>query len=204
MNKKEYFLLIFEKLKKKYGTNKKRLAAEGWKSNWKTLISIIMSAQSRDETTIPIAKNLFDKYRSLRSLSEAKLKDIIDVFSSLNYKNNKAKNVLETAKILIKKYNGKVPDTLEELIELPGVGRKTANLVLSEIHRKDAICIDTHCHRIANVIGLVKTKNPHETELELQKIAPKKHWSKINRLFVLWGKDVSGKDKSKLISHLEK
>ncbi|MBU0906923.1 MAG: hypothetical protein KKE05_02075, partial [Nanoarchaeota archaeon] len=115
----------------------------------------------------------------------------------------KSKNSKATAELLIKNFQGKVPDTIEQLVTLPGVGRKTANLVLSEIHNKDGICVDTHVHRISNVLGLAKTKTPHETELALQKVAPKRYWSKINRLFVLWGKEVRGRDKKKLIKHLE-
>lgn len=204
MNKKKYFLEIFKKAEKKYGNNPKRLAAEGWHSNWKTLVGIIMSAQSRDETTIQIAKNLFKKYTKLIDLAEANLSDVKKVFRSLNYNNTKAKNVINTSKIILKDYKGRVPNTLDELIKLPGVGRKTANLVLGEVYGKEAICIDTHCHRISNVLGLVKTKTPYETELELQRIAPKRYWNKINRLFVLWGKDVPGRDKQRLIGYLKK
>jgi len=204
VDRKKYFLEIYKKAIKKYGSYSKRLAAEGWNSNWKTLIAIMMSAQSRDETTILIAKTLFKKYSTLNSLAKANVSDVKNIFGSLNYNNTKAKNVVNTSRIILKRYKGKVPNNLERLMELPGVGRKTANLVLSEIYGKDAICIDTHCHRISNVLGLVKTKTPYETELELQKIAPKKYWNKINRLFVLWGKEVSGRDKNKLINHLKK
>ena len=92
---------------------------------------------------------------------------------------------------------------IEELVELPGVGRKTANLVIAEVHDGDGICIDTHVHRISNVLGLVKTKNPTETEFALMKIAPRTYWSRINRLFVLWGKSVGGRDRKKLLAALE-
>ena len=86
---------------------------------------------------------------------------------------------------------------------MPGVGRKTANLIIVEIHNKDGLCVDTHVHRLSNVLNLVKTKTPHETEFALKEIAPKKYWSKINRIFVLWGKDAPGRDKSKLLKKLE-
>ena len=119
----------------------------------------------------------------------------------MNYNNTKAKNVISAAKYILEN-NKKVPNSLDKLLKIPGVGRKTANLVLSEVYKKDTITIDTHCHRVANVIGLVKTRTPHETELELQKIAPKKYWSKINRLFVLWGKEVPGKNKERLLKKL--
>jgi len=92
---------------------------------------------------------------------------------------------------------------MEELLAFRGVGRKTANLVLTTIHNKDSICVDTHVHRISNVLGLVKTKTPEQTEYALKKIVPKKYWSRINRLFVLWGKSVSGRDRERLLRGLE-
>ena len=96
-----------------------------------------------------------------------------------------------------------MPDGIDELLKLPGVGRKPANLVLSEVYGKDTITIDTHCHRILNVLGIVRAKTPRQTELEMMKIAPKKCWPRINRLFVLWGQDVRGRDKMKLLAKLD-
>ena len=203
MDKKKYFLRIFKKAQRKYGRSTKRLAAEGWNENWKMLIATIMSAQSRDETTIPIAENLFREYNSLSKLANTKTSDVLKIFKGLNYNRTKAKNVIATAKSLIEDHNGKVPDTIEELMKLPGVGRKTANLVLSEVCGKDSITIDTHCHRLLNVLGVVKTKTPQQTEFEMMKIAPRKYWSKINRIFVLWGKEVPGRDKNKLLKRLK-
>ena len=203
MNKTALFLEIFKKAEKKYGKSEKRLAGEGWEYDWQTLITTIMSAQSRDETTIPIAENLFKKYPTLESLAKAKYEEVLMAFKSLNYNKTKAKNVIAAAQYMINNYQGKTPDTIEQLIEIPGVGRKTANLIITEIHNKEGICVDTHVHRISNVLGLVKTKTPHQTELELQKIAPKKYWSRINRIFVLWGKDAPGKNKQRLLKKLE-
>jgi endonuclease-3 len=203
MNKKEYFLKIYKKARKKYGKSSKRLAAEKWGPAWKTLVATIMSAQSRDETTIPIAQKLFKKYPTLEKLAVAKVSDVKKVFKSLNYNNTKAKNVVSAAKFILKEYKGKIPKKIDLLVKIPGVGRKTANLVLSEVYGKATITIDTHCHRISNVLGLVKTKNPHETELALQKIAPKRYWNKINRLFVLWGKEVPGRNKKRLLKKLD-
>lgn len=203
MNKKEYFLEIFHKAEKKYSQNDKRLAGEGWEHDWQTVIVTIMSAQSRDETTIPIAEELFRKYNSLQKLAGAKYEDVLLVLRSLNYNRTKAKNIINCCKMLVSNFNGDVPDSIEELVQLPGVGRKTANLVLAEIHSKDTICVDTHVHRIANVFGFVKTKNATETEYALQKIAPRSYWSKINRIFVLWGKDVPGKDKKRFMKKLD-
>ncbi len=201
-SKRKLFLKMFRKAEKKYGEYEKRLAAEGWEYDWQIVITTIMSAQSRDETTIPIAEALFERYNYLEKLAKANYKDVFRILKSLNYNKTKSKNIIATARILIGKHNGKVPDTIEELIELPGVGRKTANLILSEIHNKNTITVDTHVHRLSNVLGLVKTKTPHQTELALQKIAPKRYWNKINRIFVLWGKEAKGKDKKELLKKL--
>jgi|SRR3989344_63122 len=203
MDKQKYFLKVFKKAEKKYGKNNKRLAGDSWNEHWKTLIATIMSAQSRDETTIPIAENLFKRYKNLKLLSKAKYKDVLNILRSLNYNRTKTKNIINAARFIINNFKGRIPDNLEDLIKIPGVGRKTANLVLSVCHKKDGICVDVHVHRISNVLGLVKTKNPHQTELELMKIAPKKYWSRINRIFVLWGKEVSGRDKKKLLRKLD-
>lgn len=203
MNKTDYFLGIFHKAEKKYGKSEKRLAGEGWEKDWQLIVTTIMSAQSRDETTIPIAEGLFRKYSSLDKLAKAKYEDVLKILKSLNYNRTKSKNIIACAKMLVSDFNGKVPDNIDELVKLPGVGRKTANLVLGELHKKDAICVDVHVHRISNAIGLVKTKNPTETEYALMKIAPKNLWSRINRLFVLWGKNVKGYDKKKILDVLK-
>lgn len=203
MNKKKYFLEIFKKAKKKYERSEKRLAAEGWKHDWQTLMATIYSAQSRDETTIPVMKLTFKKLPTLEKFASAPLNQIMFLTKKINYYKTKSKNAKASAQTLIEKHRGKLPDTIEKLMELHGVGRKTANLILSEIHDKNTICVDTHVHRLSNILGLVKTKTPHETELALQKIAPKNYWPKINRIFVLWGKEVPGRDKKKLLEKLE-
>lgn len=202
MNKKEYFSEIFKKAEKKFGKAEKRLAGDGWEKDWQTLIATIMSAQTRDEVTIPVAEDLFRKYSSLEKLSKAKTSEVLKIIKRVNFSKSKAKNVIGTAKMLVSDFGGKVPNDIEELVKLPGVGRKTANLTLSEVHAKEGICVDTHVHRISNVLGLVKTKNPTETEYALMEIAPKRDWSRINRLFVLWGKSVRGRDKKKILGAL--
>jgi endonuclease-3 len=199
MDKRKQFLIIFKAAKKKYGKLEKRLSAEGWKYDWQTLISTIMSAQSRDETTIPIAEKLFRKYNTLDKLANAKYVDVLKTFKSLNYNKTKAKHVIEAAKFILKEFRGKLPEEIEDLIKIPGVGRKTANIVRVEVHGRHAIPVDTHVHRLANVLELVKTKTPEQTEFALMDIVPKKYWIEVNRIFVLWGKDVPGRDKNKLL-----
>lgn len=204
MEKRKEFIKIFKKAEKKYKNSKKRLAAEGWDADWKLLIATIMSAQSRDETTLQIAEILFKEYNSLKKLANAKFSKVLKIFNALNYNKTKAKHIIKAAKILVDTFCGEVPDKLEDLLKIPGVGRKTANLILTESHELDAITVDTHVHRLANVLGFVHTKNPHQTELELMKIAPKRYWSRINRIFVLWGKDVRGRDKKKFLAKLKR
>ena len=202
MDKKQYFIDIFEKANKKFENDYTRLAAEGWKEPWQVLIVTIMSAQSKDETTIVIGEELFKKYPSLNELADADYEDVLKIFKSLNYNKTKAKHVISSAQKLRDDFNGAVPSSLDDLISLPGVGRKTANLVMGEVFNKPAICVDTHVHRISNIFGFVKTKNPDETEKELMKFVPEKYWNSINRVFVLWGKSVAGWDKNKLLDFI--
>jgi endonuclease-3 len=206
MDKTVRFIELFEKAEKKYGQYNKRLAGEGWNADWMMLVATILSAQTRDETTIPVAEELFKKYNTVDCLAKAKLSDVERTIKRINFYKNKSKNIIGTAKWLKENGYGKsgtVPDTIEELIKMPGVGRKTANLVMTEVHNKDGICVDTHVHRISNIFGFVKTKNPKETEFALMKIVPKQYWSRINRIFVLWGKEVRGRDKKKFLEKLK-
>lgn len=201
--KRRLFLEIFRKAEKKYGKISKRLASEEWGEPWQTLVTTIMSAQNRDETTIPIAEELFREHPTLEKLSNAKYPDILKIFKSLNYNRTKAKNVIGAAKFIRSEFGGKVPEDIDDLVKIPGVGRKTANIVLVEVHKQHAIPVDTHVHRLSNVLGLVKTKMPEQTEQELMKIVPRKYWGRVNRIFVLWGKSVSGRDKKRFLKALE-
>ena len=154
------------------------------------LIGTILSARTRDENTSVVVKKLFEKYKTARSLARAKVADIEKIIKSTGFYHVKARRIIEVASIIDSKYDGKVPDSLEELLELPGVGRKTANCVLVYAFEKPAIPVDTHVHRISNRIGLVKTKTPEETELELMKKIPKKYWLEINDTFVMYGQNI--------------
>jgi endonuclease III len=206
MDRRIEFLRIFRLAEKKYAKSEKLLAGDfkHWKEDWKVLISTILSAQSRDETTIPIAEKLFERYKSLRELANAKYSGVLQILKSMNYNKTKSKHVIAAAKFILEEFDGKVPDEIDDLVRIPGVGRKTANLVVTEVHNMDGICVDTHVHRICNVFGIVETKTPEQTEMELRRIIPKKYWSRINRLFVLWGKDVAGRDREKLLRKLKK
>ncbi|PIN74610.1 endonuclease III [Candidatus Woesearchaeota archaeon CG10_big_fil_rev_8_21_14_0_10_37_12] len=155
---------------------------------FKVLISTILSARAKDETTEVIAEKLFEKYPTVEKLANAKQKEVIEIIRKIGFFNNKSKNIINAAKMLIEKFDGEVPDNLEKLIELPGVGRKVANCVLVYSFGKDAIPVDIHVHRISNRLGWVKTKTPEETEQKLMKLVPQKHWQIVNDTFVTHGK----------------
>lgn len=189
---------------KKLGNKKMRLAAESWDENWKTLISTIMSARTRDEVTIPVAKNLFSKYPTMQKLAKANIKDIQKVIKPVNFYKNKSKSVLNCAKILINEYNEKVPLNFEELIKLPGVGRKTANVFLSEIG-KDAIGVDTHLSYCSQKLGWTKNKDPYKIEKDLEKLFSQKLWKSVNPIVVRFGKTyTSKKRKDELLEKLKR
>ena len=154
------------------------------------LIGTILSARAKDEATSRIVKDLFKVYKNPKQLANAKVRDVEKIIKSIGFYHVKAKRIIEVAKIIYSKYKGVVPDDLEKLVELPGVGRKTANCVLVYAYEKPAIPVDIHVHRISNRLGLVKTKNPEETEFELMKIFPKRLWLNINETFVKYGQNI--------------
>ncbi len=154
------------------------------------LIGTILSARTKDETTTKVVNVLFSKYKNVKALANAKLKDVEKIIKSIGFYHIKAKRIIEVSKIINSKYKGKVPDNLEKLVELPGVGRKTANCVLVYAFDKPAIPVDIHVHRISNRLGLVETKTPEETELELMKKIPEKFWLEINDTFVMYGQNI--------------
>ena len=154
------------------------------------LIGTILSARTKDESTTKVVKVLFSKYKNPKQLANAKLKDVEKIIKPIGFYHVKSKRIIEVAKIINSKYKGKVPDDLDILVQLPGVGRKTANCVLVYAFEKPAIPVDIHVHRISNRLGLVETKNPEETEQELMKKVNKKHWIDINDTFVMYGQNI--------------
>ncbi len=154
------------------------------------LIGTILSARTKDETTTKIVKALFLKYKNPKELANAKIKDVEKIIKSIGFYHVKSKRIIEVAKIINSQFKGIVPDDLETLLKLPGVGRKTANCVLVYAYEKPAIPVDIHVHRISNRLGLVDTKTPEETEQELMKKIPKKYWIDINDTFVMYGQNI--------------
>jgi endonuclease III len=141
-----------------------------------------MSARTRDSVTVIIAKKLFKVAPDLKHLKNLSEKQIEDLIYGISFHKTKAKHIYSLAHMI-----DKVPTARDKLMKLPGVGRKTANLVINRAFDTPAIAVDTHVHRITNILGWVHTKSPEETEKELIKVLPKKYWSDINRLFVSIG-----------------
>jgi endonuclease-3 len=154
------------------------------------LIGTILSARTRDENTSLVVKKLFAKYKTAHELARAKVSDVEKIIKPTGFYRVKARRIIRVASLIDSQYSGKVPDDLDELLKLPGVGRKTANCVLVYAFDKPAIPVDTHVHRISNRLGLVETKTPEETEIALMKKIPKKYWLKINDTFVMYGQNI--------------
>lgn len=154
------------------------------------LIGTILSARTKDESTTKVVKILFSKYKNAKDLANAKLNDVEKIIKPIGFYHVKSKRIIEVAKIIDKKYKGKVPEDLDSLVQLPGVGRKTANCVLVYAFEKPAIPVDIHVHRISNRLGLVQTKTPEETEIKLMEKIPKKFWIEINDTFVMYGQNI--------------
>ena len=157
---------------------------------FKILIGTILSARTRDEVTTAVIKALFSRFKNPDELSRANLSDIKKLIQKIGFYNVKASRLKEVSQLIIKKYNGEVPSNLDDLLTLPGVGRKTANCVLVYGFKKAAIPVDIHVHRISNRIGIVNTKNPEETENVLQKSIDKKYWIRLNETFVMFGQNI--------------
>lgn len=173
------------------GTTSTMLGRLGAKYDpFKVLISTILSARAKDEVTEVLAEKLFLTYDTPEKLAATKPKDIIPIIKKIGFYNAKSKNIINASKMLLEKFDGRVPSTLEHLIELPGVGRKVANCVLVYAYKQDAIPVDIHVHRISNRLGWVKTKAPEDTEARLMKLVPKRHWQLINDTFVMHGKTI--------------
>jgi len=157
---------------------------------FKVLIATILSQRTKDEITVQAAQRLFSVYKNVKEFSHADVDKIEKLIKPVGFYRIKAHRIKEVATILMKKFHGKVPSTMEELLSLPSVGRKTANAVLAFGFRKPAIIVDTHAHRISNRIGIVKTRTPAETEAELRRIVNKRYWTDLNEVLVPFGKIV--------------
>ncbi len=178
----DYLLNIMEEEAKK--RNAPVYALEKDRDAFKILVSAMLSTRTRDEKTAKAVKKLFSRIKSAEDLEKLSEDEIAELIRDVGFYRNKAKMLKKMARYLKGK---EIPNSFEELIKIPGVGRKVANIVLSEAFNVDTIAVDTHVHRIANRLGIVRTKTPEETEKALKRIVPRRYWRRINKAFVGYG-----------------
>ena len=160
------------------------------KDAYKILISTMLSLRTKDVATRDASMRLFEKAGNPKEMLKLSEDEIAKLIYPVGFYRVKAKNILEVSKIIIEDYDGKVPDEIDELLKLKGVGRKVANLVVTEAFDKDGICVDTHVHRISNRFGYVSTKKPEQTEFALRKKLPKEYWRVYNDTLVIYGQNL--------------
>ena len=154
------------------------------------LVGTLLSLRTKDELTEKVMARLTKEVRAPEQMLAIPIERLQKLIYPVGFYKNKSIVLKNVSEAIISKYGGKVPDSIDELLTLKGVGRKTANLVVTEGYNKPGICVDTHVHRISNRIGIVKTKNPHQTEEELRIVLPKKYWIIYNTLLVSFGKKI--------------
>ena len=157
---------------------------------FETLVSTILSLRTKDAVTEQASKRLLGRASSPREIASVPVREIERLIYPVGFYRTKANNLRKTCRILMDEYAGKVPRDLEELLKLPGVGRKTANLVVTVGYGDYGICVDTHVHRITNIWGYVETKSPDETEFALREKLPRKHWKTFNDILVTFGQNL--------------
>lgn len=179
--------IVIQTLKKLYPETGTFLNAS---SDYEFLFAVILSAQTTDKQVNKETPGLFSKYPTLRDYVQANPMEFESDLRHIGLYKSKAKNILASAKLLFEKYNGKVPDTMQELLELPGVGRKTANVVMTHIHGKsEGIAVDTHVKRLAQKYGLTLETDPTKIEQDLLKIIPPQEWSEFTHRMILYGRE---------------
>ncbi len=176
-------------LKRRYGSELK--TSLDFSSPWQLLIATMLSAQSQDRQVNIVMKRMFREYSSIEDFSELKPNQLYRYIGSLGLYRNKAKHIIGTAKLLKEEFSSKVPDTMEQLIKLPGVGRKTANVVLfNAFGKNEGIAIDTHCITVVNRLMLAKGSNPEKIEKAMMRITPQNEWGNVTHMFIALGRDV--------------
>lgn len=187
MTKKERALLAVEALKKEYP---EAICSLNASNDFELLVATRLSAQCTDARVNIITPALFQKYKTLEDYANAKIEDVEDLVRSCGFFRTKARDIIGMAREILERFDGKVPDNLEDLTSLPGVGRKTANLICGDVYGKPAVVADTHLIRISNLLGLVATKDPLKVELELKKILPPEESNDFCHRCVLHGRAV--------------
>ena len=157
---------------------------------FKVLICCILSLRTNDLTTYPCSLRMLELGTKPQDFLNIDVETLAKAIYPVGFYRNKAQQILDISKQIVELYDGKVPDSIDELVKFKGVGRKTANLVMAKGFGIPAICVDVHVHRISNRLGWVKTKTPDDTEMELRKILPKKHWLDINTILVTFGQNL--------------
>lgn len=188
MDKKEVMAEIIRKLKKEYPVLKSAL---NFSSPFELLAATILSAQTTDVHVNKVTETLFKKYKNVNDFANTDSATLEKDVSSVNFYRNKARNIQNAARIIIEKFNGEVPRTMEDLISLPGVARKTANIVLYNVFGIiEGIAVDTHVIRLAGRLGLTKNEDPVKIEKDLMEIVPKKEWGNITHLLIFHGRKI--------------
>jgi len=184
---------VFKILQKAYAVSKApsvTLVSNTTKNPYNVLTATIISLRTKDEVTLKASSRLFEIAKSFDDLHKLDEKTIMKTIYPAGFYRTKAKNLKKIASIIIEELNGKIPDNIDALLKLPGVGRKTANLVVSLGFNKPGLCVDTHVHRITNRFGWVKTKTPDDTEFALREFLPQKYWKQINDYLVSYGQTI--------------
>jgi endonuclease-3 len=188
MDKKEVMAEIIRKLKKEYPVLKSAL---NFSSPFELLAATILSAQTTDVHVNKVTETLFKKYKNVNDFANTDPATLEKDVSSVNFYRNKARNIQNAARIIIEKFNGEVPRTMEDLISLPGVARKTANIVLYNVFGIiEGIAVDTHVIRLAGRLGLTKNEDPVKIEKDLMEVVPKKEWGNITHLLIFHGRKI--------------
>ncbi len=188
MDKKSRIKEILKRLDNEYGSDVRVYLNHD--NAWQLLIATILSAQCTDDRVNKVTVHLFKKYPDLESFANAEQKEMEKDIHSTGFYTNKAKNIIGAAKMLIEEYDGEVPKDIDELTRLPGVGRKTANVVRGNIYDIPSIVVDTHVKRLSNRLGLTKNTDPVKIEFDLMKCIPKDHWIAINIQLIALGRTI--------------
>lgn len=187
MTKKEKVRFLITELKKRYP---KAECALEYNEGYQLMIAGRLSAQCTDKRVNIVTKELFSKYPDLKSLADADIAEVEEIIRPCGLFHTKARNIIDMCSVLYYDLGGVIPDTIEELTKLPGIGRKTANLIMGDVHGKEAYVCDTHCIRITNRLGLTDSKAPEKVEAQLRKIVPPKESSDLCHRIVFFGRDV--------------
>jgi endonuclease-3 len=188
LDKEARIMEIIELLEKEYPDAKTALK---YSNPLELLVATILSAQCTDKRVNAVTKDLFKKYKTPKDYADADLSELIEDVRPTGFYRNKARNIQKSCRLLVEKFNSKVPNTMDEIVELPGVARKTGNIVLSNAYGViEGIAVDTHVRRLSQRLGLTENKNPDKIERDLMEIVPKAQWERITDLLIFHGRNI--------------